>query len=130
MPGYKNAQERVAESIQYSRRLAIVYSWIYRVTRGLIIVLSACAASSLTRNSGRLPHDLAPVLSLIVSILAGLEAWLKPGAIYRAHNRFNDVYIGLESRLSLLGANDSSSLKDLLSELDKADAQYREAIKE
>lgn len=127
MNAYKQISERVAESIQFSRKRAIAYSVIYRTVRGSIIVLSAVAAA-LSRFS-RAPWA-APALSCIVAILAALEAWLKPGKIYREHFRFNDLYIDAETRLALIPLADIVRLKEFADTLEILDKQYRAAIED
>jgi hypothetical protein len=129
--GYGNLRERISESIQFSRTNAKIYSWIYRLTRGLIIIFSALTAT-ITKfgpQSSRF-SEFVPYLAAIVAILAALEAWLKPGVVYRAHFEFNDVYIGLETRLTLIGPKDAEALKLFSEELTQVDARYRKAIED
>ncbi len=128
---YQNLSDRIAEYIQYSRRGALTYNWIYRITRGLIIVLSALTAA-FTKSGGQMSRlsELSPYFAVSVAILAALEAWLKPGVIYRAHYEFNDIYIDLESKLALIEPGDTAALKSFTEQLGQVDSRYRKAVQD
>jgi hypothetical protein len=132
MDAYKILQDRVTEYIQFSRKRAVIYNWIYRVARSLIIVLSASAASAAKFGPQSTSHfEVAvPYFCLTVAILAAFEAWLKPSAVYRAHYQFNDRYITLETKLSLIEANDRKALEHFAEELDQVDEKYRKAVQD
>jgi hypothetical protein len=133
---YNVLYERVEEYIQYTRKQAIAWNWIYRVVRATIIILSTLVAAAvgggkvvITDNHGSWGTATA-VAALLAAILTSLESWLKPGEIYQAHYRYNTYYIFQETQLALISQTDKAALAHFAEALDGLDKQYLEATRE
>jgi hypothetical protein len=134
---YKVLEDRVEEYIQYSRKQAIVWAWIYRITRGLIIILSTLVAAAIgggklqtVADSHWISNGVVASAALVAAILTSLESWLKPGEIYQAHYRYNTYYIFQEAKLALIPTTDRDALAHFAEQLDNLDKQYLEATRE
>ena len=125
-PLFQNLTDRLSESIQFSRRRANAYGWLYGSLRAAVIIMSVCAAA---KGIGWLQSSAA-FFSLLVAIGTGIDTWLKPAGKWKTHYSYNDLYIARESELKGISPTDIAALTDFRQRLDSLDFDYRKAAVE
>jgi hypothetical protein len=101
--------------VDYCYRRAPQWAIIYYLTRGSLLLFSALtsaqALEALTFLSGA-----QPIFALMVTVIAGFDAWLKPSDKYRALYIANDEYNQLRQELEFVDEGDKSAIDAKLAE--------------
>jgi hypothetical protein len=81
------------------------WKWVYYVMRSSLIVFAALTSAEAINTISVLP-GAQPYFALLVTIISAFDAWLKPGAKYRAYYLANDEYAQLGIDVDLLPPTD------------------------
>ena len=115
------------EGSTYCYRRAKVWGPTYYGSRALLILLSALTSAQALGAIVAL-KDVQGVFALCVTLLAAYDAWLKPGAKYRAFFQANDEYTELSQRISAAGDADAKAIRTLQLEYRQINARLRNVI--
>jgi hypothetical protein len=117
---YDELMERIRDNLSFSERYAHRYTWAYWTLKGIIVVLSACAAA----KALGLFQSIAAGMSLAVAILTSLDALVKPEARWKSHDVFNGLYLQYKSELVSIGSADKVALNEFRKRLGELDGRY------
>jgi hypothetical protein len=97
------------EGVKYCFNLALRWAVAYYIIRGALLLFSVLTSAQAV-DAIVIMKSAQPIFAILVTILAGLDAWLNPGDKYRALYIANDEYNLLRLELEFVDAADASAV--------------------
>jgi hypothetical protein len=113
--GLETLKTDADEGVYYCYTRATRWAIVYYLARGSLLVFSALTSAQALEALAFM-HVAQPVFALLVTIIASLDTWLKPGDKYRTLYIANDEYNQLRQELEFVDANDKASVDAKLAE--------------
>lgn len=122
--------ERIREGMQFAGKRAFIYGCIYYSTKASLITLSALTSAKALGNINFI-EPLQGWAALAVTIIAGLDTWLKPSIKYSAYYEYDDEFRRIDSDLVTITSDDPKQIEKLVkirSELERIRERHRKLV--